>query len=316
MTHANIRRLAKLGYSMMEWSGDVRISPTHVKFGRTKEARGATPGVMQIHGVDPDVVPRLPHRRTRGAIPVFRGPAPTGPRVREFPYREDASLEITGGGCHWEDVRTGGILLLSTATMSAQIHVLCTHSMITSEKLTDATLSIDKRLISDVRLARGRCDRRDYPSANTPSLGEITTYVWKLKKWYPAAPIKLTTRDVDSAFNRMATNPNACVVLATEFGENGVSLLTFTFRSGRQPRCLPCGWGPRYAETSFLPPPKQPEVDGIHGFHSVMSVGDAIMADVELPDRLNQVGAAWGIVSKWVRDNRTSARKCRRTAGS
>ena len=96
LTKENVRRLATRGDATMEWGEDVRIVARHVQYERMAESRGLVPGVLRGRGVEKSVTDQLAQYHTKGAIPVFRGKAPVGPRVRGSPYKEEDTWGIMG----------------------------------------------------------------------------------------------------------------------------------------------------------------------------------------------------------------------------
>ena len=113
--------------------------------------------------------------------------------------------------------------------------------------------------------------------------------------------MKLNKRYDGSAFMRLDTRPESSVILATEF--NGIWAGSTSDIITMWPT-LSFGWSASPGD--FQTPgdfatqrrrsisPNRPDVDCIRSFHSVMFADDAILADVDIGDRLNQVASSWG----------------------
>ena len=119
---------------------------------------------------------------------IYRGFPPKGQMGRCFLYKIADAREIMVG--IRMDVRAGGSLPRSEASIAPGAPVICEPPISTAEKLPDRTTSTEKRPISDSRFVNARCDKHDYPKATTPRLGEIITRIWMLKRHRPGVPAK------------------------------------------------------------------------------------------------------------------------------
>ena len=79
------------------------------------ESGSSAPAIRKSQCAQQKVIGQLPQYRTHGVIPVFRGKAPDGPRVRGSPYKDNDTWGIMEK--MWGEVRSGRILLLSTESI-------------------------------------------------------------------------------------------------------------------------------------------------------------------------------------------------------
>ena len=294
---ANVCEVAGAGDRLNNLSGEVRISARHIQGLILEKRSHLITGLKCWRDKDPKLVDQVIDYHSRGVIPVYRGGSPPTPRVRGFPYKKGQSMGIMGK--LWKDVRNGRMLVRTSRTISDHDQIVCTPSTLVTKKLPDRTLSTDMRLISDVRLVNNFCDKVDYPQCINPCLGDLATRVEYLDRCFPGIPRRVTKRDVNDAFKRVATHPDCVSILCTEFPGSELGLdfdLIFFWLA------LPFGWSasPGYFQNCArsvtllhcLHKPVSP-LTGLLSFASHMFVDDAMLIDVDLPGRLEQSARVW-----------------------
>ena len=304
---ANICAVASLGDRLNNLSGEVRISARHIQNLILKKRSHLITGLKCWGGKDPQLVDQIIDYHSRGVIPIYRGGSPPTPRVRGFPYKKQQSMEIMEK--LWKDVRNGRMLVCTSRTISEYDQIACTPSTLVTKKMPDRTLSTDMRLISDVRLINNFCDKEDYPQCINPSLEDIATRVEYLDRCFPGVPRRVTKRDVNDAFKRVATHPDCVSILCTEFPGSELGLefdLVFFWLA------LPFGWSasPGYFQNcarlvTLLHCMRKPvsPLTGLLSFASLMFVDDAMLIDVDLPGRLEQSAQVWEHCCEMVLDH-------------
>ena len=212
----NVCEVDKLGDRLGELSGEVRISARHIQNLVMSKRAHLIVGLKCRSAKAPEIVDRVIDYRSRGVIPVYRGGwfRPTS-RVRGFPYKTRQSLGIMEK--LRKDVRQGLMLVCATTTVSDYDQISHTPSILATKKMHDRTLSTEMRLISGVRLVNNFRDKEDYPKCINPTLIDLAARVEYLGRCFPGIPRRVTTRDVDDAFARVATRPDCVAILCTEF---------------------------------------------------------------------------------------------------
>ena len=293
----NICEEAKLGDYLDEISGEARISARHIRDIALIRREHLLTGLRCWRSKAPELVGQVIDYHSRGVIPVYRGGVPQTPSVRGFPYKSKQSLEIMEK--LWENVRLGRILVRTTKSISEYDQIACTPSTLVTKKLPDRALSTDMRLISDVRLVNNFCDKEDYPRCINPTLSDLATRVEYLDRCFPGVPRRVTKRDVDDAFKRVASHPDCVAILRAEFPgqEPGLDFdIIFMWLA------LPFGWSasPGYFQACArlvttlhcMRKPVSPITVALT-FESHMFVDDAMIIDVDLPGRLDQSARVW-----------------------
>ena len=111
----------------------------------------------------------------------------------------------------WKDECAGRIILMSTAAVGDEEKIIRTPSMRTVGELPGRTFPIDKRRISDVRLANAWGDKHDYPTVKTPRTGTAIARIWKMGRSYARSRAKIRKRDVGTSIKRISDHPDTCV---------------------------------------------------------------------------------------------------------
>ena len=319
-TIANICTVADAGDRLNNLSGEVRVSARHLQDLILKKRSHLINGLKRWRDRGPKLIDQVIDYHSRGVIPVYRGGSPPTPRVRGFPYKKQQSMEIMGK--QWKDVRNGRMLVCTSRTISDYDQIVCTPSTLVTKKMPDRTLSTDMRLISDVRLVNNFCDKVDYPPCINPSLEDLATRVEYIARCFPGIPRRVTKRDVNDAFKRVATHPECVSILCTEFpgGELGLDFDLIFFWVA-----LPFGWSasPGYFRNCArlitllhcLHKPVSP-LTGLLSFASHMFVGDAMLIDVDLPGRLEQSARVWEHCCEMVLDFESVSDKKKEVEGT
>ena len=156
------------------------------------------------------------------------------------------------------------------------------------------------RLISDVRLINNFRDKADYPACENPSLVDLAQRVEFLERNPPDIPRRATQSDANEAFKRVATHPDCVSILRTEFPGDELCLPNDVVLVRLE---LPFGWSasPGYFQScdrliTKLHCEYRPvsPLTGNIPFVSHMFVDDAMIIDVDFPDRLEQSSNALG----------------------
>ena len=208
----------------------------------------------------------------------------------------------------WKDIVNRRMFLCTTQTIKLDEQIEATPTTTVEKKNPDRSISTDKRIIADLRRVNLRFDTQQYYPVKVPTIQDITRWVLFLNQMYPGLKLKMTKRDVASAFRLLRLHPAlafvviaefpadhllmnddlVCVYLAMPFGWNGDPAHFARFGDAATRAHRRCG--PLWATSTLMR----------HAFHSFMYVEDGIFVEVDVPERLSSTTRCWGYLAKGI----------------
>ena len=222
---------------------------------------------------------------TAGVIPEYTGPENPLPRESGLPYDRSKSLPIMKK--FWKLIREGKMIVSSNAVAEEDARRQPCPTSAVQKKLPDRSLSVDFRVISDLRRVNLGFDVEQFFPVVTPNIVQVAQGILKLKAVFPSPPVHICKRDIDSAFHRVFIHPDLCKLLRHEFTAMDLGLTNATYETiNCSFLVLPFGWigSPFYfalmteaimaIHANFRP--SQPRWSGSERFSCFLYVDDAI----------------------------------------
>ena len=131
------------------------------------------------------------------------------------------------------------MFLCATDTIGIGATSEATPTTAVAQKNPDRSISSDRRAIADLRRVNVRFDTMQYYPAAAPSIYDITRRTMSLVGMYPGLSLRVTIRDVASAFRLLRLHPALSLVMVTESPADNAHLtsdLVFCYL------VMPFGW--------------------------------------------------------------------------
>ena len=160
-----------------------------------------------------------------GVRAVYGGHPPIPPRRRGLPYKmKDSETTTLILSKLWKDIFKRRMFLCTTRTVKLNELIEATPTTTVEKKNPDRSISKDRRVIADLRRVNLKFDTCQYYPIEAPSVHDIARWILALTHRYPGLDLKLTKRDVASAFRLLRLHPALSLVMVTEFPANHVLL--------------------------------------------------------------------------------------------
>ena len=256
----------------------------------------------------PDQFPWIFHTLTVGVVATYTVGVPTYPRTRGLPYQSNDDQHcLKIGEKFWKDILNGRMFVCTASSVSLHTPLEATPTTMVDKKNPDRTISLDKRMIADLRRVNLSFPDGQYYKVTVPTVSEVARDVLRLQALNPHTPIALTKRDIAAAFRLLRLHPALCLVMATElpgkiFGlDNGFDVVLVYL-------AMPFGWNGSPAHFAVFGDAltlihrnfgmADPTWFGSHPFHSRLYVGDGIFSEVLRIQRMDACTECWERIAK------------------
>ena len=194
----------------------------------------------------PDQYPWIEQTSTKCASAEYKGGIPCVPRTRCLPYQ-------TGNAEHCQYIARnyGKTRSVKTSSCAPLIVLRIRHPwgplrQRPSRKKTDRTISTDRRVIADLRLANIHFETDQYYPARVPTSADVIRMITQVHTQWHGSPASLNKRDVASAFRLLKLRPTLSLRMVSElpgkfFGSKHDVVMFY--------RPMPFGWN---GSPSFL----------------------------------------------------------------
>ena len=208
----------------------------------------------------------------------------------------------------WGDVREGRVLVVHEDEIPGNSPLFPTPTTIVATKLLDQTMSLDVRIISDLRLSHMFCDQADYPVIHPSDISDLAIRSITIKGTWPNVKVICCKRGINASANRVRTHHDMCALLRAEFSGRFFDMagnfyflyLTLPFGRRGSHACFPSvGRVISSAHKNVTPPNKL--WGGFQEMCSFLFTDDAIFVDRLLGRRPGEVVARWeGVCQKFL----------------
>ena len=202
----DLEEVIRLGNQMVVTAGGYRHAARELQEINLRSRKHLVGRIEEMEHVFPAIAPQLLDIARLGVIPEYRGLLPTENRVTHYPY-VSADTEKIAKKLR-KDVRAGIMAICESEIAEDGCQVISHSSSVVHKKLPGRTLSVDYRVISDLRQINLGNRKEDFYPVEVTKLSETVTRILKLKRQYPTIPVLMTKRDIASAFRRILLHPD------------------------------------------------------------------------------------------------------------
>ena len=246
--------------------------------------------------------PELTHKRARCRFKFRRMESPINITEKHHYIRE---LEVAlpnrryrkYGPYHSKDMEGNcekATFFHTTSAVSLEEKIRATPTTAVDKKNTDRSISRGRMAIADLRRVNLRPDTDQYYPTVVPSICDIARLIVSLMGTYTGLPLKVTKRDVASAFRLLRLRHALSLVMVTEFPATQLHLdydmaclylVMAIGRNGSPARLGRCGDAitPARMKCGVIPPAATIMIRSVR---SLLYVGDGIFVEANVPGRL------------------------------
>ena len=308
-SRAELEEVIRLGNQMVIISGGYRKAARELQ---EIYLRGRIYRIDQIEN-DKHVFPSIAHPHLLdiarlGVIPEYKGILPGGKRTAHYPYVSSDTEKIVKKLRKY--INAGIMAVCESGVAGDRGQVISHSSSVAHKKLPDRTLSVDYRIIPDIRQINLGNPREDLYPVEVVRLPEIVSRILKLKRQYPTMSVIMANRDIASAFRRILLRPDLIRIFTTDIPGSELGRKADLFLGHL---AMPFGWvaSPAYFKlhTEAITAlhrhyrPQQSLMSGTECFNSFMYVDDCMLIECPIGKRLSSCVNCW----EWA---------CRQTLGN
>ena len=171
------------------------------------------------------------------------------------------------------------------------------------------TLSIDYRIVKDLRQINLGSDKEDFYPVEVVRLADLADRILKLQRQFPTTPVLMTRRDIESAFRRILIRPDLIHIFTTDMPGRMLGRSSDVFMGHL---AMPFGWiaSPAYfklhtdaitaAHNYFRP---SQVLGGRERFASFIYVDDCVLIECPVGNRLSACASCWEWSSQQILDD-------------
>ena len=195
-------------------------------------------------------------------------------------------------------------------SMGGHFRVISHSSSVVRKKMPDRTLSVDYRIISDLRQINMGNRKEDFYPVELVKLSDLVSRILKLNRQFPTMPVLMANRDISSAFRGILLRPDLINIFTTDIPGEALGR-KFNVFFGHL--AMPFGWGasPAYFKlhTDAITAmrnyyrPQQSLLSGMERFNSFTYVDDCMLIERPLGQRLSACASFWEWSCKQILDD-------------
>ena len=204
-----------------------------------------------------------------------------------------------------------GIVVVCDTELAEDSGLVISHaSSAVRKKNPDRTLSVDYRILSDLRQINLGDPREDFYPVEVVRLSEIISRILKLTRQFPTLPVLMTKRDIASASRRILLRPVLVQIFTTDIPGSAFARNSDVFFGHL---AMPFGWvaSPAYFKLhtdaiSAMHHYYRPDrclLSGGERFSSFMYVGDCMLIECPVGNRLKASVECWEWACKQILDD-------------
>ena len=300
--------IIRLGNQMAMVAVGYRLAARELQELNFRKRSHVTARIEDMQHVFPAIAPQLIDISRRGMIPGYRGAAPPEKRVTRYPYVPDDAEKIAKK--LWKDIRMGIVVVCDTELAEDSGLVISHASSAVRKKNPDRTLSVDYRILSDLRQINLGNHKEDFYPVEVVRLSEIISRILKLTRQFPTLPVLMTKRDIASASRRILLRPVLVQIFTTDIPGSAFARNSDVFFGHL---AMPFGWvaSPAYFKLhtdaiSAMHHYYRPDrclLSGGERFSSFMYVGDCMLIECPVGNRLKASVECWEWACKQILDD-------------
>ena len=213
-SRGELEEVIRLGNQMVISSGGYRQAARELQEINLSMRQNLITRIEGAQHIFPAIAPQILEIARLGAIPEYRGLMPGGQRAMHYPYVSADTEKIAKK--LWNDIRAGIMVICESDVASGGDQVVSHSSSVAHKKMPDRALSVDYRIISDLRQINLGHHKEDFYPVEVVKLADMAKRILKLKRQYPSMLILMTKRDVASAFRRILLHPDLIHIFTTD----------------------------------------------------------------------------------------------------
>ena len=171
--------------------------------------------IRSLQHISPVISPELIKIITHGEIPEYKGFLPPNERrLTRYPYIIDDTEKIVKK--LWKDIRDGITIVCEMDVDEGHGQVISHSSSVAHKKMPGRTLSIDYRIVPDLRQINMGDDKGEFYPVEAVKLTDITDLISRLQRQFSTLPVMMAKRDIPSAFRRILLHPHLIHIFTTD----------------------------------------------------------------------------------------------------
>ena len=171
--------------------------------------------IRELQRISPSIAPGMIKISTHGVIPEYKGFfSPNESRYTRYPFvledTEKTAMKLR------KDVRACVMIVCEMDVAEGRNHVVSHASSAVHTKMHGRTLSIDYRIVSDLRQINLGNGKNEFYPVEVAKLTDITDRISKLQRQFPTLPALMTKRDIADASRRILLRPDLIRIFAAD----------------------------------------------------------------------------------------------------
>ena len=196
-----VGEVIRLGNQMAVVAGWYRQAAREMRGLNFRKRAHVADRIRSLQNIPTAIASELIRISARGVIPEYKGfLPPIERRLTRYPYiladTEKIAREL------WKDVRSGIMIVCEMDVAEGRNQVIRHSSTVVRKKMHYRTLSIDYRIVSDLRQINVGNDKNEFYPAEVAKLTDIADLILKLQRQFRTLPVLMTKRDIANAFRR------------------------------------------------------------------------------------------------------------------
>ena len=173
----------------------------------------------------PSIAEKLYEVSTVGVAPEFYGKIHEHVGGRRLPHQAQQTQEVLEK--LWKPIRRRKAFICSRSKICDGEGFSPTPSGLVAKKNTDRTISVDTRLISDLRAVNLGFQKQDLFPVWVPPIIDIVEEIQRRRRRFPKMTVLMCKRDIEGSSNRIFIRPDLSRLLMAELDGRLVLVLAF-----------------------------------------------------------------------------------------